>query len=303
MPDLQGSQDVMTNYTASWAGAAEISYQRLSDGARVRYLETGHGPPLLLMHTLRTQLDYFQRVVPLLTEHFTVYAIDLPGFGWSDIQPGAAYDEPALRQRVVEFVNALDLRELTIAGESIGGALALTATTELDDRVRRVVAFNPYDYRGGIMRANTLATVVIGSMYVPIIGSVVARMENRVVLARVMAGGFVDHTKLPAHFLTEQLAVGKRPGFARVARLTFTSLESFIAARALYARLKVPVTLVYGEEDWSRPSDRAADARAIPNARLITLENTSHFSALERPEAMARILIDAGSPLSTNHDT
>jgi pimeloyl-ACP methyl ester carboxylesterase len=88
-----------------------------------------------------------------------------------------------------------------------------------------------------------------------------------------------------------------------VARLTFTSLESFIAARALYARLKVPVTLVYGEEDWSRPSDRAADARAIPNARLITLENTSHFSALERPEAMARILIDAGSPLSTNHDT
>ena len=84
----------------------------------------GTGPLLLLLHTLRTQLDYFQRLIPKLTSHFTVYAIDLPGLGWSEISPGASYEEPAVRTAVVEFVEKLDLKDLTLAGESIGATLS-----------------------------------------------------------------------------------------------------------------------------------------------------------------------------------
>jgi hypothetical protein len=77
--------------------SGEIGYVEVSGGARVRYLRVGSGPPLVLMHTVRTQLDHFQRVIPLITDAFTVYAIDFPGMGWSDIVPGASYEEPALR--------------------------------------------------------------------------------------------------------------------------------------------------------------------------------------------------------------
>jgi pimeloyl-ACP methyl ester carboxylesterase len=73
---------------------------------------------------LRTQLDYFQRLIPKLMSHFTVYAVDLPGLGWSDISPSASYEEPAVRRAVVEFVEKLGLKELTLAGESIGATLA-----------------------------------------------------------------------------------------------------------------------------------------------------------------------------------
>ena len=52
---------------------------------------------MLLLHTVRTQLDHFQLVIPRITDAFTVYALDLPGMGWSDIVPGASYEEPALR--------------------------------------------------------------------------------------------------------------------------------------------------------------------------------------------------------------
>lgn len=53
------------------------------------------------------QLDYFQRVIPQLWDSFTVCALDLPGMGWSDIVSGARYEEPDLRDAVVEFVTAL----------------------------------------------------------------------------------------------------------------------------------------------------------------------------------------------------
>ena len=113
------------------------------------------------MHTIRTQLDYFHRVVPQLWDSFTVYALDLPGMGWSDIVPGARYEEPELRAAVVEFVTGLDLHDVTLAGESLGGALSLHASVDLKDRVRRVVAFNSYDYPSGLERGNLFARFII----------------------------------------------------------------------------------------------------------------------------------------------
>ncbi len=107
------------DYTETWCKSGEVGYVEVSDGARVRYLRVGSGPPLVLMHTVRTQLDHFQRVVPLITDAYTVYALDFPGMGWSDIVPGASYDEPALRAAVVRVVEDLDLSDLTLAGESM----------------------------------------------------------------------------------------------------------------------------------------------------------------------------------------
>src|SRR5262245_20900401 len=135
-----------TAYTRRWCGNGEIAFLALSSGTRLRYLKVGGGPSLLLLHTLRTQLDYFQRLIPKLTNHFMVYAVDLPGLGWSEISAGASYEEPAVRTAVVEFVEKLDLRDLTLAGESIGATVSLTSAAVLGPRVRHVVALNSYDY-------------------------------------------------------------------------------------------------------------------------------------------------------------
>src|SRR5262249_57727987 len=100
-------------------GMGEFAFLPLPRGTRLRYLKVGAGPSLLLLHTVRTQLDYFQRLIPKLTSHFTVYAVDLPGLGWSDISPAASYEGPSVRTAVVEFVEKLDLKDFTLAGESI----------------------------------------------------------------------------------------------------------------------------------------------------------------------------------------
>src|SRR5262245_64212951 len=107
--------------TRTWSPSGEIEYATLADGTRLRYLKTGSGSPaLILLHTVRTQLDHFQLVIPKLLDTFTVYAIDLPGMGWSAITPGARYDEPALRRALVQFVNTLDIAEVVLAGGATG---------------------------------------------------------------------------------------------------------------------------------------------------------------------------------------
>jgi pimeloyl-ACP methyl ester carboxylesterase len=259
----------------------------------MRYLRTGSGsPPLVLLHTVRTQLDHFQLVIPRLLDAFTVYAIDMPGMGWSDIVPGASYAEPVLRQALIQFIAALDLAGLTLAGESMGATVSLTASTELGDRVRRVVAFNPYDYTGGVARANRIAAIYVGGTRLPGIGPIVARMENKPVLGIVLRGGLFNEDNLPDHYLAELRRVGRRRGYPRVAREVFGNADSMRAARALYSRVPAPLTVVYGDHDWSRSQEREANREVLANAEWVTLPETGHFAALEQPARFAEILLD-----------
>src|SRR5919108_1899721 len=281
-----------SDYTRTWFPSGEVEYATLADGTRLRYVTAGSGPALIMLHTVRTQLDHFQLLIPKLVDAFTVFAIDMPGMGWSDITPGASYAEPALRSAIVGLVETLDLDDVTLAGESMGATVSLTASTELEDRVRRIVAFNTYDYPEGVSRANRTASIYVGGARLPAIGPVVTKMENKLALGIVLRGGFVDGTKLPDHYLAELRQVGRRRGYPRVAREVYRNVDSMIAARALYGHVTAPVTLIYGDHDWSRSPEREANLSQLPGARSISLPNTGHFAALEQPARVAEILLD-----------
>lgn len=281
-------------YTTTWThGHGEVNFFERSDGSRLRYYTAGTGPPLVLIHTVRTQLDYFQRVIPLLWDSFTIYALDLPGMGWSDILPGARYEEHDLHSAVTEFVNGVDLHNVTLAGESLGGALALLASIDLTGRVSRVVAFNPYDYPGGLERGNWFARVIGTGVRLPGSGPLFAWMESRPILRGVLRGGFAHRTNLPEDFLIELRRSGRRRGYPRVSRAIMRSLNGFVGARARYADVGAAATLVYSEHDWSRPAERDHVAGLLGDAERITVPDAGHFSALERPTDMARILMQA----------
>jgi pimeloyl-ACP methyl ester carboxylesterase len=286
-----------SDYTRGWSLSGEVEYATLAGGTRLRYLKAGSGPtPLVLLHTVRTQLDHFQFVIPKLMQAFTVYAIDLPGMGWSEITSSASYTEPALRRGLVDFVRRLDISDVVLAGESMGATVALTASTELEGRVRGVFACNPYDYPKGVARANRVAAVYIGGARLPAVGSLVTRMENKPVLGIVLRGGLRDKSKLLDHYLAELRRVGRRRGYPRVACAVYRNVDSMVAARALYGRVTAPVTLIYGEYDWSRPPEREANLALLRGARSITLADTGHFAALEQPARVAEILLEGAGP-------
>ena len=118
-------------------------------------------------------------------------------------------------------------------------------------------------------------------------------MSNPMILGGITRGGFYDGGKLSKDFVGELLRSAKRPGYAGAEVKYFRSLPSFIAARNVYPRVKPPVTLVYGDQDWSRPEERMSVAALLPGSRLITLADTGHFSSLERPDDVARIVLEA----------
>ena len=260
---------------------------------QLRYLTGGMGPPLVLLHTVRTQAEHFRHLIPLVLEQYTVYPLDLPGMGYAQIVTGASYQEPAMRAAVKRLMTQLDLRDVTLLGESMGAVLSLTTAADLPERVRRVVAINPYDYRGGILRSSALARFIITGVLAPGIGPILARQQPKPIMRAILKGGLVDPSALREDYLDELLEVGHRPGYPTVARAVYANLRSLIAARSRYTEVSAPVHLVYGDKDSSRPSDREANRQLLPTANFTQVANAGHFIALERPDMPANLLTSA----------
>lgn len=273
----------------------KVSELQIDAGRTIRYLKTGTGDPLILLHTIRTQLEYFEEVIPQLAKHFTVYAIDLPGHGYATIDTKANYDEPYFRSAVITFIEKLDLKSVTLVGESIGAVLALTVASQLPDRIKKVISSNTYDYDlrygDGVRRGNLLANFVIGQFAIPYVGAIVAAMENMLFLGIIMKGGLKNKGWMPGKLLSEFDRVGRRKGYRYVERSTFAGWQSWGKARSLYAKVKAPIKLVYGQNDWSTEAERQRTAKELGGVAISTIANTGHFAFVDNPQKMTEIVL------------
>ena len=282
-----------------WAPDLPLAYADLG-GLRLRYVTTGRGPALVLLHTLRTQLDMFQKVIPALAGHFTVYAVDLPGHGFSDI-PSAEYSPEFFRSAVERFLETLRIEDAVVAGESIGGSIALLLAARHNPRVRAVVAINPYDYdRGrGVRRSSLLANVLFGLSNVPVVGGTVMRLRSLPIIRRVIQGGLYRKESLPERLARELNAVGNRRGHYRALMSLIRHWPEWESARSEYGSVDRPVLLLYGDHDWSRPDEREANRQAVPGAEMRIIGGAGHFLALDAPEELVRSVLEFSRALGT----
>jgi len=279
-----------------WAPDIPIQYVEVN-GNKLRFIKSGSGPVLVLLHTLRTQLDLFEKVVPDLSKHFTVYALDLPGHGYSDI-PTASYDAAFFVQAVEGFLDALDLRDVTLAGVSIGGSISLILAARHNGRIARVVAINPYDYAKGrgLARSSLLGGFFTYVSLIPVIGETVMRLRMRPIVDAVFRGGVVKADSISPALLKEMYLVGNRQGHYRAFIALLRNSESWERAAKEYPGISVPVLFVWGSEDWAQPSERQHDQSLVAGAAAATIAGGGHFLPLDRPDAVISHLKDSYRP-------
>src|SRR5215831_8241538 len=158
-PSVKGAPPLGEGVTEGWE---EI------DGARMRYLRAGSGPPLILLHGLLGYSFSWRYTMPALAPYRTVYAPDMLGAGFSD-RPKINHSMRATALRVLSFAERLGLPSFDLLGTSRGGAVAMCAAAECVDvgapEVRSLVLVapvNPYSPHG--RRLAACASSEVGSV-------------------------------------------------------------------------------------------------------------------------------------------
>jgi pimeloyl-ACP methyl ester carboxylesterase len=259
-------------------------------GHRVRYLRSGSGPALVLVHGLLGYSFSWRFTIPALARHFTVYAPDLLGTGFSDRVPGLDCSMRASAQRSIEFLDTLGVQECDLVGTSHGGALATIMATSLGKRVRRLVLVapaNPWSAKG--RRRIFVLSRVPGSW---ILRSVFLRIPpvSRWMLNRLYAD-------------PRRITPGTFEGYANPLRIagTVDYLLSVIGCwqgdleqlKEEYRRIRVPTLLVWGDRDPAvLASSAPALQRAIRGSELVMMPGVGHLPYEETPAEFNRVLLE-----------
>ncbi len=113
------------------------AYVDLPEG-QVHYLTAGEGPALLLFHQAPLCSDEWVGAIPALSEHFCVYAPDMPGHG-NSFDPPREYEMEDFTATALRFMEALGIASAVVCGNHSGGALATSIALSAPERVRKVI--------------------------------------------------------------------------------------------------------------------------------------------------------------------
>jgi len=239
------------------------------------------GAPLLMLHSLGTDLRVWDAQAEAFAGSFRVIRPDMRGHGLTTVTPGP-YSIAGLARDAIAVLDALSIGKAHVAGLSIGGMIAQSLAAQAPDRVASLLLVDTaltipppalWRERAAIVRAQGIAAIadaVMARWVTPEFLDAPAAQGLRTMLLRTPAEGYAAAAEAVA-----------------VADLTDST-----------SRLHVPTLVLVGERDAATPPEAArALAQAIPNARLETIAGAAHIPNDEQAEAvtaaMRRLLVPA----------
>lgn len=252
----------------------------------LNHYRSGSGDPLVLVHGVGSHWQVWEPILGALAESFDVIAVDLPGFG--DSKPLTTTTVAALADALAEFLAAEGIENPHLAGNSMGGGIAL----ELAARglARSATAYSPigfWDTPGRIWCQQALggAEKLLTAMR-PALPAVLGTTAGRCLLGLV----FGKPWRLDAEVALDTVEglLGAEGFGAALASFTDFRLPDPVALA------DVPVTVAWGDRDILLTyATQARRARALlPGARHVTLHGSGHTPFSDDPAGCARLLLD-----------
>ncbi len=254
------------------------------NGRWIRYLHAGQGKPLLLLHGIGHSADLFIRNIDALGKDFAVYAVDLPGHGFSEaLPPGKGAPHAEIVETLAAFMQALGLGSYAILGSSFGGLLACLTALSYPEQVQRLIVVSSGGaFHDAAEQRRVLEGVLQnagGVMQTPTSESCRKRL-GKICFDPGSVAEEILLTQLTAYAIWDRHAA-----FTDIIGRYHDSLEPD-NARVLHrlSAITQPALIITGREDIRASVSAHEQAqREIPNAVLHVFERCGHFPYMEHP--------------------
>jgi pimeloyl-ACP methyl ester carboxylesterase len=279
------------------ANSGELGVEKsveLSAGV-IRYRERGDGPPVVFVHGLLVNADLWRKVVPVVSREYRCLAPDWPlGSHSLPMRAGADLSPPGVARLIGEFLEALDLEDVTVVANDTGGGLTQILMTRWPERVGRVVltpsdAFELFPPPPPFNGLTTLAKVP-GFIWLS------TRVAKIKALHRTpFMFGSVARNRIPDEVVSSYLTPAYRSSeIRRDLRAFLRGLHPrhTLAAAAALPSFGKPVLLAWAREEklFRGLGKRLADV--LPDARLVEVADSYTFVPEDQPDVLAGLITE-----------
>lgn len=246
--------------------------------------------PIVLIHGYTGSINWWQEMIPLLSEHHRVVAIDMLGHGGS-AKPTSGYTVPRQADLVAQALNELGIEGAVLIGHSLGGSVVTAVAERASELVDRLVIIGMAPAVEGYGDLSLLSKI----SRLPVLGQASKRLTPDAITRKGLEQGFAPGFPVPDYVVED------------VNRMTYPpyhdwpdALSSFTSEKPLDQRIKasyVPLLVIFGSED------RIFDARtslstyaALEGARTELLDGIGHTPMIEAPEKTAALIEEFATP-------
>ncbi|HWE87865.1 MAG TPA: alpha/beta hydrolase [Pseudonocardiaceae bacterium] len=282
--------------SASLGESREITLSAAGSTARIRYRERGEGPPVVFVHGLGVNANLWRGVVPVMADAgFRCLAPDWPLGAHELPVPDADLTPPGVAALIAEFLAALDLHDVLVVANDTGGALTQILMTEHPERVGAVVLATVDSFEYFLPPPFSLLTKVAA---VPGLTWLAAKSQRWRVVQRLMLGPLAKRP-LPVDIVDSYVTPMRRDSAIRAdARRFIRGVHNryTLAAAEKFGEFAKPVLLAWAVEDKFFPMSLAERLRdRLPNATLQTIEDSYTLIPEDRPDELAKLILDFAS--------
>jgi 3-oxoadipate enol-lactonase len=240
----------------------------------LNYESVGHGEPLLLIHGLGSSIRDWENQIPRFAERYRVTSLDLRGHGKSDKTPGP-YSSKLFSDDIAEFIRSLDIAPTHVVGLSLGGFIACQLAVDHGDLVRSLVVVNsvPDLPRDTVRdRFRIQSTLMLRQFIVRFFGMrALGRFLSKKLFPRK------DQNELRQTFIDRWAENDEQAYLSTLATVSQWSLEHRLGS------ITCPTCLISGEHDFFPLALKEAYAKKVPDARLVVIPNSGHFTPMDEP--------------------
>ncbi|WP_149537815.1 bifunctional 3-oxoadipate enol-lactonase/4-carboxymuconolactone decarboxylase PcaDC [Siccirubricoccus phaeus] len=230
-------------------------------------------PPVLLMHSLGTDLHMWDPQAAALAKRFRVIRMDMRGHGLSDAPPGP-YTMEQLARDGLALLDALGIGQAHLGGVSIGGHIAMRMAALAPERALSLLPCDTALSFGGPAGWQERMDAVRAGGMAAVADATIAR--------------WVLDTSLASSRALKRMLLTTDP----VGWLGCAAALQGVTGEELTGRLSCPTTIVVGDRDPSTTPDAArAIQAAIPGSKLVIIPEAAHIPNLEEEGAMTRAVL------------
>ncbi len=249
----------------------------LPNGLHYAYLEGGQGEPLMLLHGFGGNKDTFTRVSRFLVKRYRMIIPDIIGFGESERLPRADYSPPAQVERLRALLQALNLKNLHLGGNSMGGQIALLYAALYPTEVNSLWLLSPAvarsSFKGEVLKA------IAESDHNPLIARNVKEFEE------VMALGMSKPPFIPKPML--KVLAQERIQNAVLEEHIFQNIMDYSVEDQI-SGMETLTLIVFGNQDRVISIETAnVLSKRLLNSKLVFVQNAGHVPMFEQPRQCA----------------